>query len=228
MNTQLQQAREFLAKGDMALVQALAGAVLKEEPQNGEAWFLLSEASEGERKAIFLKKAGKLAPDNEEIQARLATLAGGPPSPPPMPEPEPEPEPELMLVEEEASDDDWADFDMAALADAEDEGEPIDTSAIMVDESPAPRTTTPTAVVEKDPDPEPAPEKATATAVVDDIVSEARSGAMVSSAPTPPTSKAKAKTKEGQAGLNWNYIGMIGFAVLAIVLLLLAIWLAIA
>lgn len=203
MSTQLQQARESLAKGDQALAQALAAAVLQEEPQNGEAWFLLSEATDGERKAIFLKKASKLAPDNKEIQARLHELTA-PSSPPVVTS---EPEPQTIATEAES----WDDFDMLALADEDDDGEPIDTSAIMVDEPPAPRP----AVQEK-------VKKPTA---VDEAVAEARAFNVSPQAPasTPP----KPTEEESQPGPDWNYIGMIGFAVLAIVLLLLAVWLAV-
>ncbi len=203
MSTQLQQARESLAKGDQALAQALAAAVLQEEPQNGEAWFLLSEATEGERKAIFLKKAGKLAPDNEEIQARLYELTAPPSTPVVTSEPEPLP----AAVEA----DPWDDFDMSALADDDSDGEPIDTSAIMVDDPPAPRPAV--------------QERVTKPTAVDEIVAKAR--AVTVPPYVPPASPAPKPTEESQSGLDWNYIGMIGSAVLAIVLLLLAVWLAI-
>lgn len=205
MSTQLQQAREALAGNNPQLAQALVAAVLQDDPQNGEAWFLLSEATEGERKLIFLKKANKLDPDNSEIQARLDELTGVTRQVEPAPEPEPEP------VWDEPEDDAWDDFDMSALAEAEDDGEPIDTSAILVDEptpAPKPQVVAPVA--------EPEPEPTVETAV-------AQTKAMATPTKAKDTAVDKEETK---AGLDVNFIGMFGFGLLAVLFLLMAIWLA--
>jgi hypothetical protein len=187
----------------------LAGAVLKEDPQNGEAWFLLGEATEGDRKLLFMKKAQKLDPLNQEYTARIAELTAPPPPPPPAPEPEPE------LV------DSWDDFDMAALADAEDDGEPIDTSAIMVDDAPPAKKK-----VEPAPTPEPEPTPAPQPAPEPKPVAAATTTTAAKTSTTPPPSQKKEKPAPAEKkGMDWDFIGMVGFGALAVLLLVIAFWL---
>jgi hypothetical protein len=205
MNTQLQQARSALAKGDQTTAQALAGAVLKEDPQNGEAWFLLGEATEGDRKLLFMKKAQKLDPLNQEYTARIAELTAPPPPPPP---PAPEPEPA----------DSWDDFDMAALADTEDDGEPIDTSAIMVDDAPPAKKPAPA------PEPEPTPAPTPVAEPKPAAVAATTTAATTKTSPTPSQKKEKPAPAD-KKGMDWDFIGMVGFGALAVLLLVIAFWL---
>lgn len=82
----LQEAYEALDNGDTRTAQAIAADLLKSDQGNAEAWFILSEAVTGDRKLVFLKKAVKLDPTLDAVQARLAEAEGRP-----WPEPEPEP-----------------------------------------------------------------------------------------------------------------------------------------
>jgi len=59
----LEDAREALLGGDLANAQAIAADLLKTDPDNAGAWYVLSEAVEGDRKEIFQKKALALNPD---------------------------------------------------------------------------------------------------------------------------------------------------------------------
>lgn len=70
----LQDARNALNLGDNTTAQAIIADVLKVDQNNAEAWFLLSEAVEGDRKLIFLNKALKLNPNIEEEMQQQAEL----------------------------------------------------------------------------------------------------------------------------------------------------------
>lgn len=70
----LQDARDALDVGDNTTAQAIIADVLKVDQNNAEAWFLLSEAVEGDRKLIFLNKALKLNPKIEEEMQRQDEL----------------------------------------------------------------------------------------------------------------------------------------------------------
>lgn len=59
----LDDAREALLGGDLANAQAIAADLLKTDPDNAGAWYVLGEAVEGDRKEIFQKKALTLNPD---------------------------------------------------------------------------------------------------------------------------------------------------------------------
>ena len=92
----LQEAREAIGSGNQTAAQAIIAELLKSDQNNAEAWFLLSEATEGDRKLIFLNKALNLDPNLREAIQRKAELEG-------TAEPEPEPEPEKEEEEEEDS-----------------------------------------------------------------------------------------------------------------------------
>ena len=145
----LQEAYEAIEQGDLVTAQALAAEMLKANQQDAEAWFILSEATAGDRKLVFLNKAIKLNPNLKVAQERLAELQR-----PPEPEPilpsadfdrfgEPEPEPEVQVSK------DW----QAALR------KPLPEPVAEPKPAPAPEPTpTPTAVSQPT-TAEPAPSK---------------------------------------------------------------------
>lgn len=77
----LQEAYEAIRAGDLVTAQAIAADVLKTNQQNAEAWFVLGEATTGERKIVFIKKAVKLDPTLQAAQDRLDELENPQPAP---------------------------------------------------------------------------------------------------------------------------------------------------
>lgn len=112
----LQEAREAIQSGNLPAAQAIIADVLKSDQNNAEAWFLLSEATAGDRKLIFLNKAINLDPNLQEAVQRKAELEGTA---------EPEPEPELM-PEPEEEENDGSSFSTIPPADFEAFGDPED------------------------------------------------------------------------------------------------------
>lgn len=147
----LQDAREAINQGDTTTAQAIIADVLKGDQGNAEAWFLLSEAVDGDRKLIFLNKAIKLDPTLDEAIQRKAELEGTA-----VVEPEPEPEPEPLPEIELDSSDDFgldtitpADFEsFGQIADEEDleDEEPEPLKMDMTDVAPTTKNTPPAAV----------------------------------------------------------------------------------
>lgn len=78
MNVQLQQAQQALAAGNKRKAQALIADVLKAEPANGEAWYLLGEATDDNRKEVYLKRAVQLLPNHAQANQRLKELTAPP------------------------------------------------------------------------------------------------------------------------------------------------------
>ncbi len=79
---ELQAAWEAIQDGDLQQAARLAAALAKNEPDNADAWYLLSEAVEGERQALFRKKALALDPRvadryREEAAAEMAETDAG-------------------------------------------------------------------------------------------------------------------------------------------------------
>lgn len=98
MNEKLVQAKEAIAAGEPGRAQILLAQLLKAEPGNADAWFLLSGmAISPEQEETFLRKVLSLAPAHEGAQTRLAALEAGDDEDPAGPDPTVEQEP----VEEE-------------------------------------------------------------------------------------------------------------------------------
>lgn len=163
----LQDAREAINQGDKTTAQAIIADVLKGDQENAEAWFLLSEAVDGDRKLIFLNKAIKLDPTLEEAIQRKAELEGTA-----VVEPEPEPEP-IPEIESEPQGDlgletiTPADFESFGQHTDKDEVEAEQSKPLKVDEPevlPTVKKTPPTAVVTTQTKPEAKEEENTAEA----------------------------------------------------------------
>ncbi|MEM9774525.1 MAG: hypothetical protein AAF902_08100 [Chloroflexota bacterium] len=70
----LQTAWEAIEKGDSVEAQSIVAQILRDDPNNAEAWMILSEAVSGDRKELFLRKALQLDPDLDVARQRLAQL----------------------------------------------------------------------------------------------------------------------------------------------------------
>lgn len=70
----LQTAWEAIEKGDHVEAQSLVAQMLRDDPQNAEAWMVLGEAVSGDRQVLFLRKALQLNPDLERAKNKLAEL----------------------------------------------------------------------------------------------------------------------------------------------------------
>lgn len=75
MNEQLQQARQAMESGNRAQSQIILAKLLKTEPNNGDAWFLLSEmAVSDEQRTAFLRRVLALNPNHAGAQQKLAEI----------------------------------------------------------------------------------------------------------------------------------------------------------
>jgi hypothetical protein len=130
----LQEAYEAIEQGDLVTAQAIAAELLKTDQQNAELWFILSEATAGDRRLIFLNKAIKLDPNLIVAQERLAELQRPPEPEPALPAVDfeqfgaPEPEPELQVSK------DWQEALRKPLPDAVPKAKP----ALVVEPEPEP------------------------------------------------------------------------------------------
>ena len=61
----LQDARDALQRGDLEQVQVITADLLKSDPNSAEAWYILSQAVDGDRQQIFKQKALALDPEVE-------------------------------------------------------------------------------------------------------------------------------------------------------------------
>ena len=59
---ELQSAWEAVQNGDLVRAQRIAAALAKTDPENADAWYLLSAAVAGERQDVFRRKALDLDP----------------------------------------------------------------------------------------------------------------------------------------------------------------------
>ena len=76
---ELQKAAQAIAAGNKAEANLLLARVIKADPNNVEAWILLSESAATPQQAeTFLKRALLVDPDNEAARARLAAHQGVP------------------------------------------------------------------------------------------------------------------------------------------------------
>jgi hypothetical protein len=130
----LQEAYEAIEQGDLVTAQAIAAELLKTDQQNAEVWFILSEATEGDRRIIFLNKAIKLDPNLTVAQERLAELQRPPEPEPVLPAVDfeqfgaPEPEPEFKVSK------DWQEALRKPLPDVVPKAKP----ALVVEPEPEP------------------------------------------------------------------------------------------
>lgn len=75
MNVHLQQAMGALKEGKPGEAQVLLARVIKEEPENEHAWFLLSSlVASKEQKITFLRKVLTLNPEHSGARQQLARL----------------------------------------------------------------------------------------------------------------------------------------------------------
>ncbi|MEM8857688.1 MAG: hypothetical protein AAGD96_05175 [Chloroflexota bacterium] len=70
----LQTAWEAIEKGDSVEAQSIVAQILRDDPNNAEAWMVLGEAVSGDRKELFFRKALQLDPDLEIAKQRLEQL----------------------------------------------------------------------------------------------------------------------------------------------------------
>lgn len=97
---QLEQATAAIADGKDKEAQMLLAQILKADPQNVEAWVLLSQvAASPEQAQIFLERAARIDPTNEMVQERFAAMRT-----PPDEAPAPMEAPAVEATEEEAFD----------------------------------------------------------------------------------------------------------------------------
>lgn len=75
MNEQLQQARQAMESGNRAQSQIILAKLLKTEPNNSDAWFLLSEmAVSDEQRTAFLRRVLALNPNHAQAKQKLAEI----------------------------------------------------------------------------------------------------------------------------------------------------------
>lgn len=75
MTQKLQQAIQLARSGDKQKAQYLLAQTLQEEPENAQAWYLLSLLVDSESKqTAYLQRVLALDPTHEKAQARLAEL----------------------------------------------------------------------------------------------------------------------------------------------------------
>lgn len=92
MNVQLQKAVTALRAGNKSEAQVLLAKVIRDEPKNAHAWFLLSSLAESKEKQIaFAKKVLAIDPDHVGAQKRLSQLADHSTAVAPATKPAPEP-----------------------------------------------------------------------------------------------------------------------------------------
>jgi hypothetical protein len=71
----IQQAISYAKAGNMADAKKLLAEVVKKEPSNARAWYLLSQVTENQDQSIYcLKRVLQIAPDNIKAQKALARL----------------------------------------------------------------------------------------------------------------------------------------------------------
>lgn len=110
----LKQAADLIRAGDKKAARAILIYILRDEPDNAQAWFMLSYAVPNKDKQIYaLQQTLRLVPDYEKALRRLKKLGGEPPSPTPSESPkakekrtprEPIPQVELGAESEEEED----------------------------------------------------------------------------------------------------------------------------
>ncbi|MGD2027207.1 MAG: hypothetical protein PVI99_05265, partial [Anaerolineales bacterium] len=95
----LKQAADLIRAGEKRDAREILIEVLREDPGNAQAWFMLSYAAQKTDKKIYaLQQTLRLAPDYEKALNRLKKLGGEPPAPDTINTPEgpaSEPEPEI-------------------------------------------------------------------------------------------------------------------------------------
>lgn len=133
MNPDFQQAIEMIRAGDKVSAQKKVAAVLKEDPNNAHAWYLLSLLVDSdEKRAVYLSKVIALDPNHEKAMEQLSML-------------EATSAPATQTITSSAADEDV--FDQAEASTVPDWMDDFDTAV------------TDTAVLEEEPDePEPIPD----------------------------------------------------------------------
>ena len=117
MTQKLQQAIQLARQGDKQKAQYLLTQTLQEEPENTQAWYLLSLLVDSEAKqAAYLQRVLALDPAHEKAQSRLSGLM--PASATPEPEPAGE---ELDWLDDEMSDEAEEWFATTAVAEPADQ-----------------------------------------------------------------------------------------------------------
>ncbi len=87
----LKQAANFIRGGDTKSARGILIPLLREDPDNGQAWFMLSYAVPRLDKQIYaLQQTLRVDPTNEKAQRRLAKLGGEAPPTPASSQPKPQ------------------------------------------------------------------------------------------------------------------------------------------
>ncbi|MCB2178754.1 hypothetical protein KQH61_05010 [bacterium] len=101
----LKQAASHIRAGDIKSARTILVALLREEPDNAQAWFMLSYAVPKLEKQIYsVQQTLRLEPDNEKAQRRLAKLTGQTPPPAAAPQPEQTPAPKEAPADDSGAD----------------------------------------------------------------------------------------------------------------------------
>lgn len=104
----LKQAATFIRQGDTKSARTILIEILRTNPDNAQAWFMLSYAVPREDKQIYaIQQTLRLEPHNEKAQRRLAKLTGAPLPKPAAAKPEPPkatPKPAAPPAEESGED----------------------------------------------------------------------------------------------------------------------------
>lgn len=143
MNPKLQQAIAAVRSGQKKEAQFLLTQVLKEDPDESQAWFLLSQIVDSEQKRlVYLRKTVDLNPDHELAAQRLAQLEGVEPvAEVSLPEEAVEADPELAMetypeaeeeVEPEGNEPEWGEPMAASDIAVPEVSEPFDTLTEML------------------------------------------------------------------------------------------------
>lgn len=75
---QLDQAAAAIKAGDTLAARTILVDLVKTEPSNAHAWYLLSFAADDDDQALYcIKQAAQFAPTNRPVQLRLVKLQGG-------------------------------------------------------------------------------------------------------------------------------------------------------
>lgn len=90
-NLSLKQAANFIRSGDIKSARNVLIQILRDDPDNAKAWFMLSYAVPKLEKQVFaLQQSLRVDPFNEKAQRRYTKLTGEAPPPPPAQQAQPE------------------------------------------------------------------------------------------------------------------------------------------
>lgn len=131
MNPDFQEAIDMTRSGDKAGAQKKVAAILKEDPNNAHAWYLLSLLVDSDQKrAVYLSKVVDLDPNHEKALEQLSLLEA---TAPPKPTVKANKDEDLFYQADAGTVPDWMDEFGTAVTDTaviENEEEPDETDSV--------------------------------------------------------------------------------------------------